>query len=73
MDEAMEELVVDGDDYPFTQFVVCIGFMLVLVIENIVLSYKPAEYEEPLEPIVPLYRNDSTLSLPMGSTAGKHS
>ena len=35
MDEAIEDVLHREVEYPFTQFVVCVGFLLVLIIENI--------------------------------------
>ena len=39
MDTAFEELHVDQQDYPFACFVICLGFLIVLIIEQIVLLY----------------------------------
>ena len=38
MDTAFDELLDGEQTYPFAYFVVCIGFLMVLVIEHIVLS-----------------------------------
>lgn len=38
MDTAFDELLHEEPDYPFAYFVVCIGFLLVLIIEQVVLS-----------------------------------
>ena len=38
MDTAFEELLNGEQEYPFAYFVVCIGFLMVLIIERIVLS-----------------------------------
>jgi len=63
MDEAFEKLLEEEMTYPFTQFVVCVGFLLVLVIENIVLSCKAAYHEEAVEQVAPLYQSDSRLNI----------
>ena len=39
MDTAFEELHIGDHDYPFACFVICLGFLMVLIIEQIVLSY----------------------------------
>ena len=39
MDTAFEELDIDDQDYPFACFVVCLGFLMVLIIEHIVFSF----------------------------------
>ena len=39
MDTAFEELHVDDQDYPFACFIICLGFLMVLIIEQIVFSY----------------------------------
>ena len=39
MDTAFEELDIGDQDYPFACFVVCLGFLMVLIIEHIVLSF----------------------------------
>ena len=71
MDEALEDLLEQEVEYPFAQFVVCVGFLFVLVIENVVVSCKPANYEEALEQIAPLCRSDSKLNIRFGSTTGE--
>jgi len=71
MDEALDELLDEEEEYPFTQFVVCVGFLLVLIIENIVVSCKPANQENALEQIAPLCRSDSRLNIHRESTVGK--
>ena len=38
MDLAFDELLHKEQDYPFTYFVVCVGFLIVLIIEQMVLS-----------------------------------
>ena len=38
MDAAFDELLQGDQDYPFAYFVVCIGFLTVLIIEHMVLS-----------------------------------
>ena len=38
MDTAFDELLNGDQDYPFAYFVVCIGFLMVLIIEHVVLS-----------------------------------
>ena len=38
MDSAFDELLHEEPDYPFAYFVVCIGFLMVLIIEQVVLS-----------------------------------
>ena len=38
MDKAFDELLDREQDYPFAYFVVCIGFLTVLIIEHMVLS-----------------------------------
>ena len=38
MDTAFDELFDEEQDYPFAYFVVCIGFLMVLMIEHVVLS-----------------------------------
>ena len=38
MDTAFDELFHQEQDYPFAYFVVCIGFLMVLSIEHVVLS-----------------------------------
>ena len=38
MDTAFDELLSGDQDYPFAYFVVCIGFLMVLIIEHMVLS-----------------------------------
>ena len=53
MEEAREELLDEEVSYPFTQFVVCVGFLLVLIIENIVMSCKPVDHEEDFEQLTP--------------------
>ena len=53
MEEALETLLNEEVDYPFTQFVVCVGFLVVLIIENIVVSCKPVDHEEALKQITP--------------------
>ena len=63
MDEALEDLIDEEVEYPFTQFVVCVGFLVVLIIENIVVSCKPADHEEALEQITPLCSSGSRLSI----------
>ena len=72
MDEATEDVLHKGIEYPFTQFVVCVGFLLVLIIENIAVSFKPADRENPLERMTPLCTSDSRLNVYRGSTTGEH-
>ena len=55
MDEAIEDVLHKEVEYPFTQFVVCVGFLLVLIIENIAVSCKSADQDEVLEQIAPLH------------------
>ena len=43
MDEAIEDVLHKEVEYPFTQFVICVSFLLVLIIENIVVSFKPTD------------------------------
>ena len=38
MDIAFEEMLHEDQEYPFACFVVCMGFLLVLTIEHVVLS-----------------------------------
>ena len=38
MDTAFDELFHEEQDYPFAYFVVCVGFLIVLIIEQVVLS-----------------------------------
>ena len=38
MESAFDELLDGEQEYPFAYFVVCIGFLIVLVIEHLVLS-----------------------------------
>ena len=38
MDTAFDQLFHQEQDYPFAYFVVCIGFLMVLTIEHVVLS-----------------------------------
>ena len=38
MDTALDELLNKEQDYPFANFIVCIGFLIVLIIEHVVLS-----------------------------------
>ena len=38
MDSAFDELLTGEQDYPFAFFVVCVGFLMVLIIEHLVLS-----------------------------------
>ena len=71
MDEALEDLIDEEVEYPFTQFVVCVGFLVVLIIENIVISCKPADQENALEQIAPLCKSDSRLNIHRESTVGK--
>ena len=40
MDKAFDELLDKEQDYPFAYFVVCIGFLVVLIIEHMVLSFE---------------------------------
>jgi len=40
MEEAIEDVLHKEVEYPFTQFVVCVGFLLVLIIENIAVLCK---------------------------------
>jgi len=72
MDEAIEDVLHKEVEYPFTQFVVCVGFLLVLIIENIAVSFKPADQENPLEQMAPLCTRDSRLNVFRGSTTGEH-
>jgi len=65
MDEATEDVLHKEVEYPFTQFVVCVGFLLVLIIENIAVSFKPADQVNPST-------NDSWLNARKGSTTGNH-
>ena len=55
MDEAIADVLHKEVDYPFTQFVVCVGFLLVLIIENIAVSCRSADQDEVLEQIAPLH------------------
>ena len=38
MDSAFDELFEKEQEYPFAYFVVCLGFMVILIIEQVVLS-----------------------------------
>ena len=38
MDSAFDELFNEEQEYPFAYFVVCLGFLMILVIEQVVLS-----------------------------------
>ena len=38
MDTAFDELFDEEQEYPFAYFVVCLGFLMILVIEQVVLS-----------------------------------
>ena len=38
MESAFDELLEGKQEYPFANFVVCIGFLMILLIEHIVLS-----------------------------------
>ena len=72
MDEALQELLADEEvDYPFTQLTVCVGFLLVLIIENIEMSCKPIDHGEDLEQITPSCRSGSHRELIVTSTVGK--
>jgi len=70
MDEATEDVLHEEVEYPFTQFVVCIGFLLVLIIENIAVSFKPADLANPLERMASLSTSDSRLNASRESTTG---
>jgi len=70
MDEAIEDVLHKEVEYPFTQFVVCIGFLLVLIIENIAVSFKPADQVNSLQQMAPLSSSDFRLNARRGSTTG---
>ena len=57
MDEAIEDALHKKVEYPFTQFVVCVGFLLVLIIENIAVLCKPADQDDVLEQISSLHKS----------------
>ena len=38
MDTAFDELFDEEQEYPFAYFVVCLGFLMILIIEQVVLS-----------------------------------
>ena len=38
MESAFDKLLSGEQEYPFANFVVCMGFMMVLIIEHLVLS-----------------------------------
>jgi len=71
MDEALEELLDEEVEYPFTLFVVCVGFLIILIIENIVVSCKPTDQQNALEQIAPLCRSDSRLNIHKESAVSK--
>ena len=38
MDSAFDELFDEEQEYPFAYFVVCLGFLMILIIEQVVVS-----------------------------------
>jgi len=64
MNDAFEQLLDKHVEYPFAQFLVCMGFILVLTIENIVMSCvrpKPNKPEETLQPTSPSCRCEANI------------
>jgi len=63
MDDALDGMLHKDVEYPITQFVVCVGFLLVLIIENIAVWCKPANSYQAFEQITALSRSDDSLNI----------
>jgi len=68
MDDAFHEVQHKGVTYPFTQFVVCVGFLFVLIIENIAMWCRPVDYQG-MDQLASLSNSNVALNIHKESTS----